>query len=216
MSYALETNAPQDSTNYPSRAQQKNDNIWFKDKPHPWRRNFARVVDYVINGCTLAAVALLLVRVILLTEIFNEDYIHTLLALLVIFGMPTVIFFALCASLINAFLISRTGSSLGKWIFGIKVVNTTSESISFSTALRREWMIAMNAYCLYIPFISMISRIAEYRKLSKNGVTEWDKELNLTVLYRNMSVARYIFATIVLTLSYFVLLGIAPMALLSF
>jgi hypothetical protein len=83
----------------------------------------------------------------------------------------------------NALLIGLTGGSLGKWLFGVKVLDR-NQPIGFGPALFRAGSVWLNGLGLGIPIISLFTLIASFRTLQKAGATSWDQSEGYTVAYR--------------------------------
>jgi uncharacterized RDD family membrane protein YckC len=92
-------------------------NQWQDTSPHPWRRYFARILDTLIHG-SLGFFVIGLVAVILgpsgsaILKAFDD--INPIVSAVA----PTLL-----AIPFNALLIGLTGGSLGKWLFGVKVLD---------------------------------------------------------------------------------------------
>ena len=84
----------------------------------------------------------------------------------------------------NALTIGRSGGSLGKWIFSVKVVGPHRRPIGFRRALVRELDVWTRGIGLSLPLVSLITMLKAYGKLSEGGRTAWDKTQNNTILHR--------------------------------
>ena len=85
---------------------------------------------------------------------------------------------------LNAALIGFTGSSLGKWLFGVRVVGQDGRPIGFGKALLRELFVWVQGMGLGIPVVNLITFWLSYSRLEKNGATPWDEQSRHVVLYR--------------------------------
>ena len=147
---------------------------------HPWRRFFARMVDFSTIG-----VALLFIFTFI-TGLFIEKYFpdHIIGFLKVtenkIFSWSLLFLLWLP---IEAILMSSTGTTLGKWVFGIRVVSLNGNKLLFSGALKRTLLVWIQGLCFGIPIVALITQFFGYRRLTRTGTTLWDSSVNSTVTH---------------------------------
>ena len=85
---------------------------------------------------------------------------------------------------VNAVLIGLTGATLGKAIFGVKIVDGGGAPIGIGRAFRRELHVWLVGLGLSIPIVNLICMLRAFRKLKSSGTTSWDVAQRLTVLHR--------------------------------
>lgn len=83
----------------------------------------------------------------------------------------------------NAIMIGATGLSLGKWIFGVRVLRD-GEPIGVAAALRREIAIWFRGLAFGIPLVSLFTLISSYNYLTTHRTTSWDKAQGFVVVHR--------------------------------
>jgi len=154
--------------------------VWADTAPHPWRRFFARLLDAYING--FIAIYILSLFLTIIDPTLAKDLINS-------FEGPSGRFWDIIATpffamFVNAALIGITGSSLGKWIFGIRVANQQNKPIGYFSALKRETKVWYSGLALGIPLFSLFTMSAAQKVLLEEGKTTWDKEMNLNIIYR--------------------------------
>ncbi len=148
--------------------------------PHPWRRYFARMLDTTVG----ASLTMFLLGAVLFVideptfkgfiEFLNKPESRLVETLIyVVAAMPA-----------NAILIGFTGSSLGKWIFGITVSHLDSQPIGFRLALQREALVWWRGMGLGLPLISLFTLVNSFGTLRDEQKTSWDRELLLKVVHR--------------------------------
>jgi uncharacterized RDD family membrane protein YckC len=150
---------------------------WQDTSPHPWRRYFARMLDTLVHG-SLGFFVIGIVAVVL-----GPSGSAILKALEDINPTVSAVAATLLAIPFNALLIGLTGGSLGKWLFGVKVLDR-NQPIGFGPALLREGSVWLRGLGLGIPFISLFTLIASFRTLQKAGATSWDASEGYTVTHR--------------------------------
>jgi hypothetical protein len=84
----------------------------------------------------------------------------------------------------NALCIGLTGSSLGKWIFGVSITDANERPIGIKTAFQREVMVWFRGLGIGIPIISLFTLITAFKTLKQDRKTSWDRDLSLKAVYR--------------------------------
>ena len=175
-------------------------------KFHPWRRLFARMVDMMI-----ATLILYLLLFYPIGEYPFVEYLSGTEQAVRLLSNPYVIgvlIFVLWAPIEAAFL-SGFGATLGKVTFGIRVLDSDGNQLSYGQALRRSFGVLMYGVGFGIPIINLITGCYSYRRLKMAGATKWDDECSLLVLCRPWTPARGIVCVVVVTLV-FVIMVVTP------
>jgi uncharacterized RDD family membrane protein YckC len=149
---------------------------WEEREPHPWRRCFARIVDTSLNGSFLAF--------LLLAQFDPADRDLFFTALGDFNPVADAILTFLIAIPGNAVMIGLTGGSVGKWLFGVRILDPAGQTIGIGRALRREVYVWVRGLGLGIPIIALITVIVAFRHLTSTGVTSWDREMGIVVVHR--------------------------------
>tara|TARA_B100000965_G_C19585158_1_gene755371 strand:+ start:208 stop:1083 length:876 start_codon:yes stop_codon:yes gene_type:complete len=103
------------------------------------------------------------------------------------------------------FLISTFGTTLGKYLYKIRVVNTDGSLLSFSDSFKRSVQVLYKGQALCIPVAILFTRIYHYRYYNDKGITLWDKELKINYETDKISNSRrYILNVAILIFSSFV------------
>lgn len=152
---------------------------WTDTKPHPWRRYAARMVDNLIVGTVtwiLIGVALAVFAPEQAAKLGEIDRLpggqFIDLALTLASAMPG-----------NALMIGLTGLSIGKWIFGVRVLRD-GRPIGFSAALNREFEIWWRGLACGVPLVSLATLSQQFQRLEENKRTPWDVRLKNQVTQR--------------------------------
>jgi hypothetical protein len=83
----------------------------------------------------------------------------------------------------NAAMIGLTGASIGKWIFGIRVMRD-GKPIGFANALAREFKVWWRGLGAGVPLVSLATLAHAFRQLTDNRITSWDNDQSNTVVHR--------------------------------
>jgi uncharacterized RDD family membrane protein YckC len=84
-----------------------------------------------------------------------------------------------------ALCIGATGSTPGKWAFGVRVLNSDGSPAGFGTALHRELGVWVYGLGLGIPIVTLVTQVIAYQTLTRNGRSSWDEGSHTTVRYFN-------------------------------
>jgi uncharacterized RDD family membrane protein YckC len=190
---------------------------WTDRTPHPWRRLGGRLIDgqivgffvgvaLVLGGTSSTAIARQALAVI-------APHAGGLLALYVRLGALSLII-GLSSVVFCALLIGLTGTSPGKWLFGVKVVGKEGRPIGVAKAFVRELWVLVIGMGFNIPLVTTVAIGISYATLVNRRMTAWDRAQRNVVVHRPFGVLQAILgfigaAAIVGSLLYTELLSIA-------
>ena len=101
---------------------------------HPWRRLFARTVDTLLLGSIILIIASYLFGY--LFPQYIDGYVKVLAN-----PLSAVIILYLLWIPIEAAFLASIGTTPAKWIFGIGVLCSNGEKLSYSNALKRAFLV---------------------------------------------------------------------------
>lgn len=137
---------------------------------HPWRRYFARTFDNLVIGSLiwvcLGALSLLFPPEP--TDRFFAFFEHPVGRLFD--GMLTLVLMIPASAL----LIGLTGSSPGKWIFGVRVTDASGRPIGLGRAIVREATVWLRGLGAGIPIVALFALWSSKEDLESKGRTAWD------------------------------------------
>ncbi|MDJ1421714.1 MAG: RDD family protein [Candidatus Methanoperedens sp.] len=119
----------------------------------PWVRYFARNIDYLIAGLTFG---------FMMGLFFGPNALD---------GVPDLasgMFIIFIWIFIEAILLSSWGTTPGKWLFKTTIRTENGEKPNFSSAIGRSFSVWLKGYAIGIPFISLITLLMAYDKLTKD------------------------------------------------
>lgn len=129
---------------------------------HPWKRYFARRLDFVIFTIATEFLIVVLFRIRPFLDILN---------FLGIFWIRYLLWIPVEALLVHYF---RT--TPGKWLFGIQIESINGGPLPLSDAMHRAWDILRYGYGFNIPFYSIWRFYRSYRDYKDYGYAQWDYE----------------------------------------
>lgn len=178
-------------------SQPVDDDGWQYTRPGPWRRYLARLFDTVLLG------SLIWLALATLFLAFSPGIYQAL------YGPVSVLNNAVSKSIltfaavipVEAWILGLTGTTAGKWVFGVRITHGDGRAIGFAKAIRREGAVFLQGLALGIPLFSTISKIIAFFRLRSEGATGWDAGKPWVVTYRPRGAAQtclFISGTIVL------------------
>lgn len=167
--------------------------------PHRyWRRFFARWIDYVICMGAAFFVLQFFIHEFFERELFgeagcwqfdtHEEMYECHQAVAETYSPFAMIIGSGLGSFLIAGLIASTGASIGKWIFGVRVLGKDMRPVCYRLALKREFLLWFRGFGLGLPIIQILTMLIAQYKLVKRGTTSWDSELGTIVYYRKTKV----------------------------
>ena len=134
---------------------------------HPVRRFLARMTDYMIPEILIA---------FLLIVVFRIRPYDGILENLVSYGTPFLMV------PISAWMLSRWGTTPGKWLYGLGVRSEDGCLLHFSEAVDREWQVLKDGYGFEIPIWSLVRLGRSYRKYQDHD-PDWDWNSEYQYIY---------------------------------
>lgn len=133
-----------------------------EEPPHPWRRFFARTLDYAMLNCIVRFVLFVVLRI----RPIPGDILNILLTVGVgILMIP-----------IEAMLLSKFGATPGKMLMGIRLEDDEEgKYLAFNTALSRSAYVFIAGVGLYLPFVQLITLIYHYCALTGRSARRFKK-----------------------------------------
>lgn len=183
----------------PSTAQPETEPITESVSVHspvrPWVRYWARMFDVysfsLFGGVILAVIA----------PQFLEKQNEYALGMMLVFAWVFV----------ESLLLSSFQTTPGKWLFKTKVALTSGSPINFSQALARSFKVWWRGFGTGFPIATMITMIISHGRLTRNGITSWDKDDGFSVTHEKIGVPR-VLAAIAFLFIFFVVVAIGNSA----
>lgn len=126
---------------------------------HPWRRYFARWIDGMIYGTVISMFFYLAFHI--------EDSMVSKVCLTVL-GMVVFI-------LAEAVLLSCFGTTVGKWLFGIRVLSKDGKKLTWREAAERTGMVLWRGAAFEIPLWNIYRLYKSYDAYTAGETLSWDE-----------------------------------------
>ena len=131
-------------------------------EPHPWRRYFARAIDLTLVGLMVSFVQFVLLH----HNLVNISKGENVLCGLAGWGLLV---------LIEPLLLSRFGTTAGKWCMGITVTRPDGERLSYSEALNRTALVWFYGAGLGLPLVELVCSYLSYRRYTRGEELAWEE-----------------------------------------
>ena len=148
----------------------------------PWVRYWARMFDLYLISIVSGIIISILYPDALSEQ--NSDQFDRL------FGFTVFLVWVFIESL----FLSTPGTTPGKWLFKIRLIPPSGKTPDYSTAFSRSFKVWWCGLGIGFPLISLMTLIVSYNKLTKNGITSWDRDNGFTVAHERIGPLRVIFA----------------------
>jgi len=167
-------------------------NAWKVLPVTPWRRYAARTLDTALHGSIgFFLIGLGLYSVAPLSADRAVEILESSLG-----GVLNYVLSSLMAVPIGALLLGTSGSTLGKFLFGVRVHNVENAPIGVVLALKREVYVWFAGLGLGIPIVMIFCLVAAKRRLERTGFTSWDQGNGYVVTHRPSGI-KQVFMSIV-------------------
>lgn len=130
-----------------------------RETVHPWRRYFARLIDGGIYGMAISLIFYLAFHM--------EDSIALEVCLTV---LELAVFI-----LAEAVLLSCFGTTIGKWLFGIRVLSKDGKKLTWREAAERTGMVLWRGLALEIPLWNIYRLYKSYDAYTAGETLAWDE-----------------------------------------
>lgn len=138
----------------------------------PWIRFFARTIDLTVYILFWMSIQVFYLHVPLVNKSVRG----------VILDVMMIAFFMM---IIEPILIFKTGTTIGKSVFGLKIKTYEMTNLSYGDALRRTYLVLVDGLGIFIPVYSMIRLYQSFKLCSDEEVLLWDEGLAYDVKDRN-------------------------------
>ncbi|WP_085899384.1 RDD family protein [Kiloniella majae] len=156
------------------------DDVWNDFSPHPWRRSFARWIDISIYANLIFSPAITGFSPDDLNDLMQHPTIAELLVILIIIPMLFLGFVAF----LNAISTGILGTTIGKYLLGVKVLTKDHLPLSMKHATKRETLVFIKGFALGLPVLSLITQMYGYFDLTMDKATSWDKSMDTVIVHR--------------------------------
>jgi len=156
-----------------------------KREVHPWRRYFARVLDYSWIRLLVLFIITCVIRIRPIDNLGIE-----------IIGLVC----GFLAVPILALMLHSWGTTPGKWLLGIAIEDANGGKLSYQSAFERESYLVQYGVCFFIPILSQWRMYSSYQEETRGEQNNWNH--NCEILYTDRTAGkRALLAGVIILLS---------------
>lgn len=161
---------------------------------HPWRRYFARIFDFmIVMPLWLIILVSFSPKTPLVFTMFNLNEFW--------FGVISIFLYVV---FVEPAMLSAFGTTPGKALLKISVVDYSGNKISYGTAMKRNLQLWIRGLGIGFPIITAVTMLISYNRLNNLGITDWDEKYNIKILHGEIGFFGYLlFAIIFFTINMF-------------
>lgn len=134
----------------------------------PWRRFFARELDFFIYSSLWKIFLSAFMNTNITNRNGGKNILDTFIAILLML-------------LIEPALLRFFGTTVGKWILGLRVTDGEGRRMSYSGALSRTWTVFLRGMGLDIPIYNLVRLWRSYQACEKRETLDWEEESILSL-----------------------------------
>ena len=127
----------------------------------PWRRYFARLLDISLYTYFVMAFQAIVFHANMLTRSTFGNFLDTFIAFLIMM-------------LVEPVLLSKLGTTPGKWLLGLRVTGTTGQPLSYLDALSRTVTVFWRGFGLNIPIYNLFRLWRAYKDCVAGELLDWE------------------------------------------
>ena len=163
-----------------------NNDDFLDTKPHHWIRTWARLLDiYVFFNVSYLIIFLFALLFASPTKKFVDPFDKIPFLVYNVFLIWT-------AFIIESIVLMLFQTTPGKKLLNIKLVPQSTNRFTFNLAFNRSFKVLRDGFWFGLPFLYLIPIQMNLMKLIKKGSMPWDRELNILVLHKNVSIFRWL------------------------
>ncbi len=148
-------------------------------------RWLARSMDYILFE--LALMPFLLPHIIVENTMESIRRDQQLTALVVLLFL-----------LVEPVMLSLWGTTPGKMLLGMRVTKPDRSRLGFGEALRRSVNVWFRGMGMYLGIVTVFTMVHAFNKLTRDGITTWDKHTGSLVLHTDPGATRTTIAVLVI------------------
>ncbi len=183
------------------------------DQVRPWVRFLARMTDYYVFSMLFSLLVSLMFPDFMkqISEMLTQQMssqgsetagFQSIMALIIIRVVITFIWV-----FIEAFTISRYGTTFGKNLLGTKVLDQNGELLPYDRSLKRSYGVWLKGMGAGFALISWLTMLFGYQALKRDGVCSWDNDADSKVVHSYFSSTRLIIILVFIIAIEFIAVG---------
>ena len=146
----------------------------------PWRRFFARTLDEAFYSAIWSCFLVLVLNINLINRSSASSFVDIIMTLLLTF-------------ILEPLQLSLFGTTLGKWILGIRILHNDDRKLTFSEAYQRTTQVLFYGLGFHVPIYSLVRMWKSYKACTERETLDWEYDSRIILKdERNYRVAVYL------------------------
>lgn len=134
----------------------------------PWRRFFARALDGFVYSVSWAVFLSLVFNVNMGARSTGEGLLDSIVGILLMIFIEPV-------------MLAQFGTTLGKWLLGLRVTDNDDRRLTYAEALSRTWTVFWRGMGLNLPIYNLIRQWKSYKACDAGETLDWEYDSNITL-----------------------------------
>ena len=143
----------------------------------PWIRFFAREIVWTLWSLVLNALLALVLGISIDTSLPMGA--RTFPSALFWSGIGSILASNIFVLIFEPVFLSLTGTTPGKFVFGLSVTSVDGKRLTYREALRRTWDVLRKGYGFFIPILTLIDLYLSYRSCKAEKTLYWEEDSTL-------------------------------------
>lgn len=135
---------------------------------YPWRRYFARILDLFFYNTLWLSFLGLAFHMNLGDRSNIDNCVDTFVAVVIMLFLEPLLLYLL-------------GTTLGKWIFGLRIKAHGERHLTYREGLKRTWGVIGAGVGYNIPIYNLVCLWKSYKLCSENEILPWDVSISYTI-----------------------------------
>ena len=143
----------------------------------PWRRFFAREIDLTLYSLLWSAFMAFVIGV----NIGDSFSLDTPVSFLILSAVGSLVITNLLVLVVEPLFLTFTGTTPGKFCFGLKVAALSGKRLPYPEALRRTWDVLRKGYGFHIPIYWLVRIYRSYKACTNEEILYWEEDSVLSL-----------------------------------
>lgn len=143
----------------------------------PWRRFFAREIDLTLYSLLWSTFLALVIGI----NISDSSPMYPSVSFMILSLIGSLFITNILLLIIEPLLLTFTGTTAGKFCFGLRVTANGRRRLTYREALRRTWDVLWKGYGLFIPIYWIVRLYKSYKACKNDEILCWEEDSALSL-----------------------------------
>lgn len=143
----------------------------------PWRRFFAREIDLTLNSLLWSTFLALVIGI----NIDDSWSMYPSVSFMILSLIGSLFITNILLLVVEPLFLTFTGTTPGKFCFGLRVTANGGRRLTYREALRRTWDVLRKGYGLFIPIYWIVRLYKSYKACKNDEILYWEEDSVLSL-----------------------------------